>query len=611
MRYELKIAGAALNQTPLDDQGNCQRIVEALRTAKEAKVDVLCFSELALTSYGCEDLFLTKDIFKRSWQHLLMIAKQAPEDLLFALGMPLYYAQKPYNALAIVCKRQIIGLYLKQNLAKQGVYYEPRWFEAWPSAKEEIFIRDSVHCPIGEFTLKYKGYTLGFEICEDAWVASRPAERYTQVDLILSAHASHFAMNKAKLREKLVTESSKRYHCVYVYVNMLGNDAGRLVYGGEILIAQKGQIMMASQRPSLVPMKFLSYTLGTGAEKSTNLSDEQQFTDISVLALFDYLRKSKAKGFVLSASGGADSSMCAVLVAEMIRRAVEELGVEAFLNVFSFLSPYLSVKDKVAATQGATFRMLTMVYQSSEYSSSTTLRAAQELAQYIGARFIYWSIAEEVKSYTQKVSQAIEREISWKKDDIALQNIQARARTPGLWLLTNIQQALLLTTSNRSEGIVGYATMDGDMAGSLAPLASVSKPFILKWLQWASHTLHYDLSLINSLHPTAELRPSTKAQTDEKDLMPYDILLAIEKEAILHKLAPEEVFTALLKKKLCSEQKLKIYIHKFFTLLVRNQWKRERLAPSFHLDNYSVDPKSWYRFPILSAGYTDEWMKKN
>ena len=91
--------------------------------------------------------------------------------------------------------------------------------------------------------------------------------------------------------------------------------------------------------------------------------------------------------------------------------------------------------------------------------------------------------------------------------------------------------------------------------------------------------------------------------------MPYNILLAIEQEVVMNKCAPAEVFAVLVKKKLCTEQQLKTYIHKFFTLLVRNQWKRERLAPSFHLDSYSVDPKSWYRLPMLSAGYTDEWMK--
>ena len=609
MKTALNIAGAALNQTPLDEKGNRERILSALQLAKEQAVDVLCFSELALTSYGCEDLFLTKDIFDKSWKSLLLIAKQAPEELLCAIGMPLYYREKPYNALAIIYKREVRGFYLKQNLAKQGVYYEPRWFEAWPAARQEKFVRAHIRCPIGEWLLQHKGYTIGFEICEDAWSASRPANRYAKADLILSAHASHFALRKAAQRKKLVIESSKRYNCTYVYVNMLGNDAGRLVYEGDILMAHQGVQMAAAQAPVFGDIKFVSAAVAERQTAEAHVSDNQEFTDAAVLALFDYLRKSHAKGFVLSASGGADSSMCAVLVAEMIRRAIHELGIEGFLNVFSFLRPYISTQHTDLAVQQAAFHLLTMVYQASAHSSATTLRAAQALSQQIGAHFIHWSIDHEVQSYTEKVSQAIDRKLSWEKDDLALQNIQARARTPGLWLLANIKEALLLTTSNRSEGAVGYATMDGDMAGSLAPLASVSKPFILQWLRWAAQTLGYDLTLINSLSPTAELRPASEAQTDEQDLMPYHILLAIEQEAIMNKYAPAEVFDALARKKLCTEQQLKMYIHKFFTLFVRNQWKRERLAPSFHLDSYSIDPKSWYRFPILSAGYTDEWMK--
>ena len=111
---------------------------------------------------------------------------------------------------------------------------------------------------------------------------------------------------------------------------------------------------------------------------------------------------------------------------------------------------------------------------------------------------------------------------------------------------------------------------------------------------------------MNSLQPSAELRPAERTQTDEKDLMPYSLIVEIEKLAIRDRRSPMDVFLILKEEMQIEDQILKGYIKKFFQLWSRNQWKRERLAPSFHLDQFNVDPKTWYRFPILSGGYKEE-----
>jgi len=189
---------------------------------------------------------------------------------------------------------------------------------------------------------------------------------------------------------------------------------------------------------------------------------------------------------------------------------------------------------------------------------------------------------------------------------LTLQNIQARARSPIIWMLANIKQAVLLTTSNRSEGDVGYATMDGDTSGSLAPIAGIDKPFIIQWLKWAQQNLGYTaLKQVNEQQPTAELRPTGTNQTDETDLMPYSTLVEIEHHAIRDRKSPVEVFNAM-KSNYKDVVALKNHIKKFFKLWAANQWKRERLAPSFHLDELNVDPRSWCRFPILSSGFKEE-----
>jgi NAD+ synthase (glutamine-hydrolysing) len=211
------------------------------------------------------------------------------------------------------------------------------------------------------------------------------------------------------------------------------------------------------------------------------------------------------------------------------------------------------------------------------------------------------------------VSEALGRELSWDLDDVALQNIQARARGPAAWLVANVRGAILLATSNRSEAAVGYATMDGDTCGGLAPLGGIDKAFLLEWLKWMEHTGPLDvgplpaLSAVNSQKPTAELRPAAASQTDESDLMPYRMLEAIEDAAIRDKLTPIEVFEVIRNEfSDHAPAELGAWVERFFTLWSRNQWKRERYAPSFHVDDKNLDPKTWCRFPILNSGFVQE-----
>ena len=130
--------------------------------------------------------------------------------------------------------------------------------------------------------------------------------------------------------------------------------------------------------------------------------------------------------------------------------------------------------------------------------------------------------------------------------------------------------------------------MDGDTSGSLAPIAGVDKPFIIQWLKWAETSLGYDsLSPVNALEPTAELRPPGNSQTDEKDLMPYEVLVKIERLAIKDRKSPILVYKQLSQE--YGPDLTKSYVKKFYRLWSRNQWKRERIAPSFHLDDTGSD----------------------
>jgi len=602
----IKIAGATLNQTPLDWDGNLNRILTAIHQAKSEQVELLCFPELSITAYGAEDLFLSYWFPQKAVSQLEKLIPHCT-DITVAVGLPIRMEDKVYNTVAVIEDGALKGIVAKQFLAIDGVHYEFRWFTPWQANQVIDWEIGGKKVPFGDLTFHHKGIHYGFEICEDAWRGNaRPGYRLCErkVDLIFNPSASHFAMNKTIERKELIERSSTLFNCYYCYVNLLGNEAGRMIYDGEILLAKEGQLIARNQILSFQDVQVFSFFLENKKQSLAPIeSKEWEFAQASALGLFDYMRKSKSKGFVLSLSGGADSSTIAVLVAEMVRRGIKELGIERFVEKTGLQLSFASENPEKELVG----QLLTTAYQGTKNSSDSTFKSAQSLAESLGAQFYSWSIEEEVNSYTDKIETAIGRKLTWETDDLALQNIQARSRSPIIWLLTNIKNALLLSTSNRSEGDVGYATMDGDTSGSISPIAAVDKHFVLHWLQWAEINLDRPgLKAVNSLTPTAELRPIERTQTDEKDLMPYSVIVEIERLAIRDRRSPMDVFFLLKDELGLEESLLKEYIKKFFRLWSRNQWKRERLAPSFHLDEFNVDPKTWYRFPILSAGYQEE-----
>ncbi len=614
----LRIAGAALNQIPFDWQTNVNNIVNAISAAKENKVDILCLPELCITGYGCEDMFLSDWVWQEALNQLPRIIEET-EGIFVSVGLPLKHKGILYNCSAVIANKKVLGIRVKQHLANDGVHYEPRWFTPWQKGVTENYNLFGEEVSIGDVVFTYKNIIIGMEICEDAWTGEqRPACHFAErgVQLIINPSASHFAFGKTKTRENLAIDASKNYNLVYLYANLLGNESGRMIFDGEIFISGPKQILGYNERFSFKDTNLLYKDIDFGNIDNHGADDLESenkfkvFTDAVALGLFDYLRKSHSKGFVLSLSGGADSSTCAVLVAEMVRRGIKELGVTNFLEKIgrADIHPLITSEDVTENIKVIMSNILTCAYQGTKNSSFKTFQAAKELARECGATFHHWLIDDEVDTYTRKVENALNRKLNWNDDDITLQNIQARSRSPIIWMLANIANALLITTSNRSEGDVGYATMDGDTSGSIAPIAGVDKHFIINWLVWAEKELGYkSLNFVNNLAPSAELRPQDQEQTDEKDLMPYWLIVEIEKLAIRDRKSPVEVFQSLQSKDYdIGAQTMKNYIHKFYTLWSRNQWKRERIAPSFHLDDLNVDPRTWCRFPILSSSFKKE-----
>ncbi|TPE40644.1 NAD(+) synthase [Pontibacter mangrovi] len=616
----LQLAAAALNQTPMDWAGNLQNIQTAISEAKKNNTHILLLPELCITGYGCEDMFLSPWLSEEAFEHLLQV-KEWCDGITVAVGLPVFLNKSVYNTACVIKNKEIIGFTAKQFLANDGVHYEPRWFTPWPANEVQEFEMLGQKYKIGDIIYEEQGVKYAFEICEDAWRPNRPAERHMPkgVQLILNPSASHFALSKTDVRYRLVVDASKKYQCAYMYANLLGNEAGKMIYDGEVLIAQNGKLI---RRNELLCFKDVDMEcaevcfsekpeIAEVIEYLPPIDENKEVMAALSLALFDYMRKSRSRGFVLSLSGGADSSLCAVAVAEMVRRGVESIGVEAFMEKALLFSGEEKAQwrqlPQAEAQKVMVGKILTCAYQGTINSSDDTYTSAKELADSIGATFYNWTIDEEVRGYTSKIEHALGRALTWQHDDVTLQNIQARVRAPAIWMLANIKYALLLATSNRSEASVGYATMDGDTAGSISPIAGIDKAFIRQLLLWVQQELGYTgLQYVNNLQPSAELRPLEQAQTDEKDLMPYEVLNQIERLAFHDRYSPEEVYSILLEQQVATPELLKAWITKFYSLWSRNQWKRERYAPAFHLDDYNVDPRSWLRFPILSGGFKEE-----
>lgn len=646
----IKVAAGVVNQTPLAWETNKKNIIGCIEEAKNQDISILCLPELCITGYGCEDMFYASGTCETALEMLQDIV-EVTSGIIVSVGLPIRINNRVYNAACLIANKQIRGFACKKNLANNGLHYETRWFQPWPDNQRTELAIGEFNYPVGDLIFEAGGVKIGFEICEDAWIANRPGRSlYLQgVDIILNPTASHFAFFKTQTRERLVQDGSRAFGVAYIYANLLGNEAGRAIFDGDAMVAQAGEMLVSGTRfsyrdfyltPAVIdldkvrleqvqnrltfsgtsqkvpflydfpPIKPIKQRFELEHWEAKGFQKEEEFARAIALALFDYLRKSRSSGWVISLSGGADSSAITGLCYLAIELGVAELGLEGFkqkLGHIKKIQDCQSVKELSKA-------LITNIYQGTENSSNDTLYSASSLAESLNTTFYDININGLVETYKELIQGAIGRNLSWETDDLALQNIQARVRAPSAWLLANINNALLLATSNRSEAAVGYATMDGDTSGSISPIAGIDKHFLRHWLRWLEHTgldgqvKLPGLNAMNNLQPTAELRPLEAKQIDEEDLMPYDLLNAIETAAFRDKKSPKDCLELmeLEFEGIYSKEKLVMSIDRFFRLWSRNQWKRERYAPSFHVDDRNLDPRSWLRFPILSGGFEKE-----
>lgn len=668
------LAVASLNQTVGDWRGNVRRIKEVIDEATARGVRLLLLPEMCIPGYSLGDRLLRLGTIRRSWGALVDIASHT-RGIAVAVGLPILFEGVIFNAMALVADGRIVGLVAKENLATGDVEYENRYFQPWPHGRrvDDYLAPDGQRYPLGTQLFEIPGVgTVGFEICEDAWKGIRPGSLFVLAgaDILLNPSASWFTIGKHATRRRMVSQISQEDHCVYLYASLNGCDATRLVFDGSTFIAVNGRIAaegdrfvftrdwhlvdqvvdlgeikhlrmeegswreqharmqgghfghppprvrlegdFSTDKSALAPPRYwepvapphldasLAHHLSHGAFAGRTLTA----TDLAhaelelalALALRDYTRKTGIRNICLALSGGRDSAMCALLVHRMIAHD----------------QPHLS-PDEVRERVRQSF---TCAYLATENSGDITRRAADAVAHDIGARYLDGVIQQALDAATHTVENMTGVDMRWDNPahDVPLQNIQARLRGMLIWTIANLDQALLLVTSNKSEAAVGYTTMDGDSSGGLAPIADVPKSLVSLWLAWA-HRFHDYPSLAHILEQpaTAELRPPSEAQTDEDDLMPFVILDQLMYAFVQMGLEPTEILRRLWPS-VCDHylrngtglRGFAADIRKFVRLLCFAQWKRERFAISFRVTAFDLDPKTGFRFPPVQVPFTDE-----
>src|SRR5262245_61860077 len=450
----VKVAVACVNQTPFAWDENFAHLRLAIEQARAEGATILCLPELAVSGYACEDAFFMDGLQDTAFAQLELLAPHT-RGMVVAVGLPVFHEKALYNAAALLVDGEIAGFVGKQFLAGDGTHSGPRWFKPWPCGELDTLERpDGKRYPIGDLVFDVGGVRIGFEICEDAWVANRPGTDLALrgVDILCNPSASHFAFGKFATRQRFVIEGSRAFGVAYLYANLLGNEAGRVIYDGGGLIASNAELVARGRRLSLqdvelstavvdidanrreqarrgshrprhdaeelvIEHSFVWPPLAPAAPPKTTPTwedgahvREEEFARAVALGLWDYLRKSRSQGYVVSLSGGADSAACAVLVALAAQLALAELGpggVRAQLPTCRRLHEALADvgdQDVVRAVVGA---LLACAYQPTENSGPVTRHAAAELAGALGAEFHVIDVDAQYKAYIASLETAL------------------------------------------------------------------------------------------------------------------------------------------------------------------------------------------------------------
>lgn len=483
----MKIALAQINAMVGDLAGNAQKIRAACEQARASGAHVVLAPELALTGYPPEDLLLRNDFFDAIERELAELAA-ATGDIALVVGHPARAGERRYNAASVLRDGAILGTYWKHLLPNHTVFDEARYFSQ--GAEALVFEADGVRC--------------GIIICMDVWGCEASAcARDAGAEVLLVLNASPFHIEKQQSRVAVVRQRAAETSIPVAYVNLVGGQDELVFDGGSFALNRAGAIVcqLPQFEEDVVVIEFSNGDFCPG-ESAAWLGKYESIYKALCLGVHDYIEKNGFPGVLLGLSGGIDSALTMAI-------AVDALG-----------------GDRVHA-----------VMMPSQFTSQVSIDDARELAQNLGVRYSEIGIEPMFAAF----KTALRSEFAGRPEDVAEENLQARIRGNLLMALSNKFGSLVLTTGNKSEMAVGYATLYGDMAGGFAVLKDVSKTLVYELAHCRNRRSNVIPERVITRAPSAELKAEQK---DQDNLPPYAILDAIIEAYVEYDLSPRDIVAA-------------------------------------------------------------------
>ena len=538
MSDSLRIALAQLDLLVGDVHGNANQVITTARRAHaDQAADLVLFPELTLSGYPPEDLLFHRG-FRLQIESALERVRAEVRGPHVMLGFPEYTSAGIYNAAALIADGQTVAIHRKAELPNYKVFDEKRYFQ--PGAQPTI--------------ATIKGFRVGLLICEDIW-EPEPAQlaRSGGAELLVVINASPFEIHKQRERELVVRKRVLDVGLPVAYVNLFGGQDELVFDGNSFTMDAQGEVVFRAP-----PFQVGTYT--TEFERqgrkivpkpgpvAPEQSDEASIYAALVLGVRDYVTKHGFPGVVMGLSGGVDSALTLAI-------AVDALGA-----------------DRVHA-----------VMMPSRYTASMSVEDAEEEARTLGVKYSILSI----EGMFEATLATLKNEFAGRRPDATEENIQSRCRMLLLMGISNKTGRMLLTTGNKSEMAVGYATLYGDMAGGFAPIKDCSKQLVYRLSAYRNSLGPAIPQRVIDRPPSAELRPDQK---DSDSLPAYEVLDAILEAFIEEDLTVDEIEARGFDR---------ATIARVLDMVKRNEYKRRQAPPGVRVSRRAFG-RDW-RYPVTNG----------
>jgi NAD+ synthase (glutamine-hydrolysing) len=547
----MRVALAQIDPTVGDIDGNAAKIAEWIGRAQAAGAELTIFPELALPGYPAEDLYLKRHFVEANRRAIGELARGVTgTTALVGFAEPAMGgdARHAHNSLAVLAEGALQAVYRKNLLPNYAVFDEQRYFIPGE----------------GPLSIEVGGEGIGLTICEDVWQPGPPAQLEAEAGarLIANPSGSPYHRGKGREREAMFAERSRAYGAHFLFCNLVGGQDELVFDGQSLLTAPDGSVIA---RAAQFEEELLVCEVPGGGPLAEPLCDLDEVYGALVLGLRDYVEKNGFRHVGVALSGGIDSALVALLAADAV-------GPER----------------------------VSCVVMPSPHSSHETQQDARNIAANLGVELIEIPIGETMSDYQRALGPAFSRDgdaveeplprdpAKRSEPDLAAENIQARIRGNLMMALSNRHGWLVLTTGNKSEMSVGYATLYGDMAGGFAVIKDVPKTLVYKLTERRNERANRELIPASVLErpPSAELRPD---QLDSDSLPPYDLLDRILEAYVERDQGREEMIAAGLPAAVVDD---------VIRLVDRSEYKRRQAAPGIR-----ITPKAFgkdRRLPITN-----------